>query len=123
MTLYFAAARTRGNAAACARLSKTDLNLGFVTRWCQGMCPSFLASGRRHRALFAKAGHGPLDRRRQKSLPLLVQRFVTRLRQPCNSCDSACGATNDKCAFMMRFLRGLTFDMSGPRRQGTLGPE
>src|SRR6266568_9109060 len=38
---------------------------------------------------------------------------VTRLRKPCYLCDSAYGATSDKCAFMMRFLRGLTFDLSG----------
>src|SRR6266568_2801683 len=38
MTLYFAAARLRGTPTACARLSKTDLNLGFAPRRerCQG---------------------------------------------------------------------------------------
>src|SRR6266568_6825616 len=47
MTLHFAAARMRGDAAACARLSKTDLNFGFVPRRqrCQGTCPPVLRAG------------------------------------------------------------------------------
>src|SRR6266568_7883870 len=76
MTLHFAAARMRGDAAACARLSKTDLNLGFVPRRqrCQGTCPPS-SSSRRYRALSAKAGHGALDRRWQRNHAALEKCF------------------------------------------------
>jgi len=40
----------------------------------------------------------------KRAMPLLVRRFVTRLRQPCNLYDSACDATNGKRAFMMRLF-------------------
>src|SRR6266568_6472722 len=105
MTLYFAAARLRGT--PCLRATEQDRLESWLcdqTAAVPGQRLVFVLSIRRHRALSVKAGHGPLDRRRQRNHAATgeVLRWWTRLRQPCNLCDSACGAASDKCAFMMR---------------------
>src|SRR6266568_7435655 len=104
-------------------MRKADLNLGFVPRRKrrQGSAPysCFRAEATVRSPRRPDVAHLAEDAK-EPCCYWSGASVVTRLRQPCNSCDSACGATNDKCAFMMRFLRGLTFDLSGLPKAGPL---
>ncbi len=98
---------------AWVRLSKTGLNLGFVPRRqrCQGSAPHscFRADATVRSPRRPDVAHLANDDK--GTMPLLLQRFGGDA--PVQFDDSACGETSDKCAFMMSFSRGLTFDLSG----------